>query len=139
MQREAAGFIVIDASGAFLLLRSRRHDEWGFPKGHRDEEDRDLLETARRELREETGLEDVTVLDGFECVLDYKVKAGVRGDQTYDKRVVYYLARSDHREIRLSDEHIEYRWVTFDQGRELLPYDDLRHCLRRASECLKLK
>ena len=38
----------------FLLIYSKRNNEWGFPKGH-IEPDETELETAKREIKEETG------------------------------------------------------------------------------------
>ena len=39
----------------FLLIKGRTPGWWVFPKGH-SEEGETLIETARREIREETGL-----------------------------------------------------------------------------------
>jgi 8-oxo-dGTP pyrophosphatase MutT (NUDIX family) len=57
---KGAGIILVrpGAEGPhFLLLRGATCDIWGFPKGHREEEDGgEALRTAVRETREETGL-----------------------------------------------------------------------------------
>jgi 8-oxo-dGTP pyrophosphatase MutT (NUDIX family) len=48
----------------FLLVYSARNKEWGFPKGHIEEGETDK-ETARREIFEETGIQDLTFIDGL--------------------------------------------------------------------------
>ena len=50
------GAICVDSKGNVLLVRGRRSQKWSFPKGHGKGSETDL-ECARRELREETGLQ----------------------------------------------------------------------------------
>jgi ADP-ribose pyrophosphatase YjhB (NUDIX family) len=50
------GAICVDANGNCLLVRGRRSQKWSFPKGHCKFNETDI-ECARRELKEETGLE----------------------------------------------------------------------------------
>ncbi len=49
------GAICVDADGNVLLVRGRRSQKWSFPKGHRKFTE-SVLECARRELKEETGI-----------------------------------------------------------------------------------
>ena len=60
----AAGGLVQDASGRYLLIR--RNDRWDLPKGHQ-EQGEVITDTALREVREETGLTDLLLKD-FICV-----------------------------------------------------------------------
>ena len=135
MKREAAGFILYKDDGHYLLLRSARNQEWGFPKGHRDPEDPDLMTTALRELEEETGISQnhISVDPSFESILEYQVKQGVRGGKAYDKRVVYMLAScpSDTK-VALSEEHDQYQWCELKQAKEMLPFPELADCLEQA-------
>ena len=39
-----------------LVVRSSKSNKWGFPKGHKEGFERDLRQTATRELEEETGI-----------------------------------------------------------------------------------
>ena len=51
------------ASGdRWLLLKSTKHGEWGFPKGHQDPGET-TLQTALRECVEETGI-SLLAIDG---------------------------------------------------------------------------
>ncbi len=56
-----AGGIVMNARGEVALVQSHFAGFWGFPKGH-VEGDETLLEAARREIAEETGLYEITFI-----------------------------------------------------------------------------
>lgn len=129
--RHAAGFVLFTQEAGerrYLLLRNARHGTWGFPKGHRDPGEDDMT-CARRELAEETGLSEITVLDGFERVAEHVV----RGDEGSWRKVVrYFLARCDPGETAISEEHSDARWLPVDRALETLRFDGLRDVLRAA-------
>ena len=62
----SAGAIVFrnEKSENFYLLLEYRPDYWGFSKGN-IEKGEAVEETARREIREETGLTDIQFIEGF--------------------------------------------------------------------------
>jgi len=74
------------AEGIKILLVQQKKGHWGLPKGH-PEVGESELETARRELFEETGITEVEFVPGakFEEVYDYN-KEG----QTCRKTVIFY-------------------------------------------------
>ncbi len=101
----------------FLILRAYKY--WDFPKGGA-EEGETPLEAARREMTEETGIGEVTLAWG-EVSMTTGVYAG-------DKVSTYYPARVEMQQITLPDsaelgrpEHDEYRWVSYEEARVLLP------------------
>jgi len=49
------GLVLHPAGDAFLLVHHRRLDRWLLPGGHVEPEDAEIWDTARREVREETG------------------------------------------------------------------------------------
>ncbi len=51
-----ASAVVVGPGGQLLLGRHERYAEWGPFGGHVDEQDRTLVDTAEREVAEETGL-----------------------------------------------------------------------------------
>ena len=112
--REAAGFFLYrlarDGQPEFLLLKNAKRGDWGVPKGHKDEEDANLKATAQRELLEETGLADIAIIEGFECVMEYAARRASGGPE-YSKRVTYFLARLERGTPKLSSEHSELRWA----------------------------
>lgn len=107
---EAAGFILMVRSPRPQFLLMQHADRWDLPKGHAEEGDQELLETALRETEEETGIPaDLIEVDpSFRFVTEYRVEGKKRG--SYDKRVTYYLGYlKDKPEIKPS-EHPAYQW-----------------------------
>ena len=98
-----------------LLLRAYHH--WDFPKGVL-EADEAPIETARRELDEETGISAIR-FDWGERYLE-------TGPYSRDKTARYYLAHTDEADVVLGDspetgvpEHHEWRWVSFDEAYDM--------------------
>ncbi len=99
-----------------LLLRA--YNYWDCPKGVL-EADENPLDTARREVREETGIEDLEFRWGEEFI----------ETAPYSKNKVarYYLAATRAVDIKLpvnpelgAPEHHEYRWLKFADALELV-------------------
>ncbi len=60
-KEKCAGGIVLGDGGTIALVRHHRSDAWLFPKGHVDADETDE-ETARREVAEETGIEELELI-----------------------------------------------------------------------------
>ncbi len=104
-----------DAGYYTLMLRAFQH--WDFPKGLLEEGEQPL-QTALRELREETSIES-TDFDWGERFIE-------TGPYSRGKTARYYLAgtRQDEVVMGLSPdtgvpEHHEWRWVSFDEAYDL--------------------
>lgn len=112
----------------YLLLHSTY---WGFPKGHM-ENGEDERQTALREVREEAGL-DVTIHDGFREIDEYSYR---RKGESVEKQSVYFVAQAHERNARLSHEHDDLAWLSFDEALGRLGYEGGRRILRQANEFL---
>jgi bis(5'-nucleosidyl)-tetraphosphatase len=118
-QRSSAGVVVVRRSaGGWRYLLLRVYGYWDFPKGEM-EPGENPLETARREVAEETGLRDLQFPWGQEF---YETEPYGQG-----KVARYYLARSGSGRVVLGvnpelghAEHHEYRWVSAEQAEVLL-------------------
>ena len=120
-ERVAAGLILRRGDGRsarWLLLRSRKHREWGFPKGHLDNGESPLA-AALRECAEETGI-GLVAIEGDPLEVHYRLGSG-RG-----KRVIYFPAVTSIDEVALSHEHGAYEWMPAARVQRALRYDNLR-------------
>lgn len=64
MNYAGAGLVLLSSDlSSLILVRDARTGKWGFPKGHRESYDKNDLDTAIRECREEIGLhtDDYTI------------------------------------------------------------------------------
>lgn len=118
---------VAEGQREFLLVKHHA-GHWAFPKGH-PEEDETPIETARRELREETGLADVELLErpAFEEAYTFTKKSGT----VVEKVVTYYLGQLSDPAAGVTvqaEEVSAYVWgdaeatmarLTFAEGRRL--------------------
>lgn len=106
---------VPECGSRYLLLRRREDDRsfpgrWCFPGGQVDDGDADEATAAVRELLEETGL-----LGIFPRVLHEGESPAPARDRLYKIRA-FLITLITKGEVVLSDEHVEYRWVTAREG-----------------------
>ena len=101
---------------------------WDFPKGHVDKGETEI-ETATRELEEETGIKNIILLDNFRKTINYKIQ---KRDRKISKEVVFFIATTAETEINLSHEHVDYGWFDFTSALKQLTYDNARSVLSEA-------
>ena len=101
---------------------------WDFPKGHVDEGETEI-DTATRELVEETGISDVVFLEEFRKTINYTFQ---RGNRKIGKEVVFFIAKTIEKEVNLSHEHVDYEWLDFTSASDRLTYDNARSVLKEA-------
>ena len=131
---KSCGLVLLN-SGKVLLLRhsstsSHEGGHWDFPKGHIDEGESEI-QTALRELEEETGIAYTNVIAGFRDTITYTFSGG---QEQIGKEVVFFLATTKENKVTLSHEHIDYSWLDFDSAFSRLTYDNARQVLRNAIE-----
>ncbi|MBI4673144.1 MAG: NUDIX domain-containing protein [Chloroflexi bacterium] len=129
---KSAGAVVFyrGAEIEYLLIRSTY---WEFPKGLIDVEENER-DAARREVREETGL-DAELYPDFKKTVQYFYRRRENG-ALVKKYVVYFLGEAKTRDVQISWEHQEAQWLTYERALEFLPYENAREILRAASEWL---
>jgi len=118
---------VVDDRREFLLIQHKA-GHWAFPKGH-PEAGESELETARRELEEETGLVEVEIDAGqpFEEHYEFTKRSGKR----VSKRVVYFLGRvpAGQMVVLQESEVSDHAWCDAAQSRERMTFDEGRALL----------
>ena len=115
----------------FLLLDYGRH--WDFAKGHIHKDESDY-EAAVRELREETGITDVTPVPGFQQEITYFFRSGRHG--LIRKTVVFFLAEVAKTDVILSEEHVGFEFLPFELAVKRATFAAAKELLRAAHERL---
>lgn len=131
MKESSAGAIIFSinsSSDVSFLLLQHNAGHWDFAKGNIEYGENES-QAARREIREETGIESVHFLEGFKVRVEYYYK---REGNLVHKEVVFFLARSDSQRVTLSHEHIGYLWCDFDKSLAKLTYRSARDVLKQA-------
>jgi len=114
----------------FLLVKDP-YKNWGFPKGHLEEEETPA-EAALRETREEAGLEDIEMAGPIR-IIDWHFR--FRGKAIH-KFCHFFLmeSKSGDPKPQLEEGITDYTWLALEQALEKLSYDNARGALRRAGE-----
>ncbi|MEM1677120.1 MAG: NUDIX domain-containing protein [Nitrososphaerota archaeon] len=113
----------------YLLLHYEA-GHWDFPKGQ-IELGEEELDTVRREVREETGIEEIEILPNFRQEIQYFYK---KLGELVRKRVVFYIGRSRTKEVRLSYEHKGYAWLNYANAMRRLTFRTARSVLESAHQ-----
>ena len=126
--RKACGAVVYRMTlqgPLYLIVNHESGGHWSFPKGHTADGETEM-ETARREIAEETGL-DVGFRDGFYERIYYLTPRDRR------KEVVYFLSRARRPRVRVQASEIRsFRWLPYAETRQLLTYENTRLVLDKA-------
>jgi 8-oxo-dGTP pyrophosphatase MutT (NUDIX family) len=105
-----------------------------FPRGNVEEGESEE-EAARREVLEETGL-SIELIPGFKAETSWFYK---KNGKLVKKTVVYFLAKANRKEIKLSWEHKGYEWLTFEEAMKRLKFENTKEILKKANNFLKSK
>ena len=115
-----------------VLLRHRFGGHWSFPKGHVEAGESER-QTALREVREETGLTGIKLMDGFRESVEYSPKPGVK------KQVVYFLGTTEQENLMRQEEEIsEIMWAPLRCAADLVSFANDKRLLRHAQRRLGL-
>lgn len=131
---KSAGAVIFrkDNGKIYYLVLHYEMGHWGFPKGHIGKGE-ELEDTARREIREETGIKDLEFTSGFKEWIKYFFKLKKKN---IFKIVTYFLAETKTKRIKLSFEHIGYKWLPYEETLKQLTFDNTKAILKKANRFL---
>ncbi len=118
-----------DAIRFLLVWETWGEGHWNFPKGHA-EDGETPIQTALRELKEETGLTPETVISTEPLVQTYSFDDKGR---TVHRRLEYFVALMGDDEVDLRVEEVSrFQWMTLDELLVATPFPELRETARQA-------
>lgn len=98
---------------------------WSFPKGHVEKNETEV-ETALREIKEETNLE-VLIDTRFREITTYSPKPEVLKD------VIYFIAIPKSKEVIIQKEELQNaKWIEIYDALNLVTYEDDKRILKKA-------
>ncbi len=121
----------------YLLLQypssgKAKEEYWDLPKGHMEKGEQEK-DTVAREVREETGIEEIDFFDGFREQIRYWFQA--KG-QKISKTVAFYLAETKQKKVTISSEHLGFVWLPYTGALEKLTYENAKQILQKAHDLL---
>jgi len=119
----------------YPAIARAKKDYWDLPKGHIKKGEKEL-DAVKREVEEETGLKDIKFIEGFKGEIEYFFK--FQG-QTIFKTVIFYLAETNTKEIKISGEHIGFKWLTFKEAKEQLTFKNAKEIIQKADNFISGK
>ena len=114
--------IVLNAENKMLLLRrsaddDRRPLQWDIPGGLL-EPNEEMIPGVEREITEESGL----AVTGTRAIYTLTTLQKWPGGEANAVRI-FFTAAASNDQVTLSEEHIEYQWVTLQEAYEIIAYD----------------
>lgn len=108
-----------------LLIKHVNSGHWSFPKGHVEGSETEM-ETALREVKEETGI-DVIIDPSFRETVSYFPRKDTQ------KVVVYFIGKAKNFEFIPQEEEIaQIRWVDIGHASSILTYENDKTIVNKA-------
>jgi len=132
---KSCGVVLLNSNKVLLLQHpdTTTSGHWDFPKGH-VEKGEDELQTALRELKEETGIDNIKIVDDFNHHISYTF---FRDNETILKEVLFFLGITNHEKVSISSEHQNFVWLQYESAYERLTYDNAKKTLKKAFDFYK--
>ncbi len=105
-----SGGVVLNKNKDVLIV-NQRGNSWSLPKGH-TEIGETLLETAKREIYEESGIKNLIYIKKIGSYSRYRIGLDLNDDRSELKDIHIFLFKTDEMSLNPIDEHNpEAKWV----------------------------
>jgi 8-oxo-dGTP pyrophosphatase MutT (NUDIX family) len=127
--KETAGVIPIyqtNQNKYYLIVQWRENGFWNFPKGQRNINET-LEECAKRELKEETGITNISLLIEQAQIVEFNTE--INGQQVH-KKMTFFPWYVKNTKLSLQEEEIlDYLRWTYEECLQRLSFDDSKRIL----------
>ena len=120
-----------------------KRGQWGFAKGHVEVGETEE-ETAKREIFEETGIQDLKFIPGFKRLEKYffKKSYGLEGEARKKapwvfKLVVFFLTETKTVDVKISNEHIGFVWLPIKEAIKKTTFKNSKKLLEEADKFVR--
>lgn len=121
----SCGAIVFNENTEKILLVKMHNGNWGFPKGH-IENNETKEETAIREVHEETNV-NIKIIPNFEREIKY-----IPNEKTI-KKVTIFAGITQDEDVKIDTFEIEaFQWCTYEEALKLVTYKLQKDILEKA-------
>ena len=125
--------INIDGNILFCVVYSKKNAHWGFPKGHKDTDESDQ-EASLRELKEETGINDIYLIDNVCFTEEFSFeKRGLLCEKT----VKYFIGVAKSTENLtpqdFKEEISQIKWVDYLEAQKLIIFPERKVVLEQVN------
>ena len=153
MPREkSAGAIIyrLENGVPHYLLLHYPSGHWEFPKGHIEGKETEE-ETLKREVVEETGINDIKIIPGFKKYIKYffrqytekisgqpasapGLRRGKASGPWVFKLVVFFIAETKTKEVKISSEHLGFLWLPIAEAIKKTTFKNSKMLLKEADD-----
>lgn len=109
------------------IFKRKKFQYWQFLSGGKESEDRSLKDTAVREIKEETGLDikidELIELDTTTSIAAEWLKEKLNGNTILVTEKCFAVKCEVLDNLIISDEHSEYKIVSYEDAKALLKWD----------------
>jgi len=117
----SAGGVVLNSQGMVLVV-NQNGTTWSLPKGHIDPGE-EPLQAAIREIKEESGITELQLLQSLGAYGRYKIGKSSGEDKDEWKVLLFFLFKTNQNELKPQDpKHPHARWVHPDEVEALLTH-----------------
>ena len=116
----------------YYLLLHYQSGYWDFPKGNIEKGEK-LEDTVKREVKEETGIENIKFVPKFKEVIKYFYKLKKKN---IFKIVTFFLAETKAKKAKISWGHIGFKWLPYEKALEQLTFKNAKEILKKANDFL---
>lgn len=128
----SAGIVLLNPQKKVLVGFKKWTKVWEFPQG-KIREGESLFNALKREIQEETGIKKFRLVKDFQVSTHYSFQ---REGFLVHKTVTYFLGITKEK-VKLSEEHEQYRWCTFEEANMLFTHENHKQILKEVARRLE--